>query len=149
MANLSYRINSGAPALRGWRYLWLKTVKGFNPNFHCARCLVGKFDERFGLKAPINEDVNLSGYPEGLLLYFCGVAQPSNWANNAHLSGKVKKGAVSRIELYTRDVLDVHGLESISIDKAAAQEQFPKLGAEYLTCRNFQFGAKMFPALIT
>jgi hypothetical protein len=41
----------------------------------------------------------------------------------------------------------VYGLESISIDEAVARERFPKLSAEYLTCRNFQFGAQMFPAV--
>lgn len=145
--NVTYRIESNAPTLRGWRYLWLKKVDGFNPAVHCARCLVGSYDNRFGLKAPVNQDVELTGYKAGDLLYFCGVASPYVWANNAHLAGRIADGASSSIPLYTGDKLVVHGLEAVAIQAEPAKNRFPGLGAAYLTCRNFQFGVQMFPAV--
>jgi hypothetical protein len=140
---VSYHIRSHALHLRGWRYLWLKTVEGFNENVHCARCLVGKFDKNFGLKSPINRDVELA-YPEGTILYFCGVAQPYNWANNAHLAGRVKRGAMASLDLWTKDMLVIRGLEAIPIDKSVSDAKFGDRSRNYLTCRNFQFGAQMF-----
>ena len=107
--------------------------------------MVGKYDNRFGLKAPVNQDVELSGYRDGDLLYFCGVAQPYKWANNAHLAGRVTDGEVSSIPLLTGDTLIVKGLKAIAIDAAPARTRFPNFGASYLTCRNFQFAAQMFP----
>ncbi len=146
MIEVTYRIDSRALVLRGWRHLWCKKVVGFDTANHCARCLIGTWENRFGLKAPINETVRLTGYKDGDLLYFCGVAAPWNWANNAHLAGRVTKGASSSIELHTGDRLTVEGLQQIAIDPEPAKLRFPDRDRSFLTCRNFQFAAQMFKA---
>jgi len=145
MAALSFRIESDQPVLKGWRYLWCKTVRGFNPGIHCARCLVGEYDNAFGRNAPVNKTVALT-HEQGTILYFCGVANPYKWDNNAHLAGRVKAGAVSRLALYNGDVLIVDGLEAIPIAAKPAEALFPQKDASFLTCRNFQFGAQVFMA---
>ncbi len=34
-----------------YRYLWLKYVVGFDPRYHCARCLVGEYSQLIPLSA--------------------------------------------------------------------------------------------------
>jgi hypothetical protein len=143
-----YRIDSKRDQLVGWHYLWCKAVEGFDSSKHCARCLVGKYSKQFGLKAPINQDVELA-YDEGTVLYFCGVSTPYAWKNNAHLAGRVNKDAYCSIEMWTGDILHVLGMEQIKFNDSVANHRFPDLGKEFLTCRNFQFGAQLFPAALS
>lgn len=134
--------------LHGFKYLWLKTVEGFVPSVHCARCFKGSYSKTFGLKMPVNANT-WADYEEGTLLYFCGVSAPYRWANNFHLAGRVRKDAPAKVvTLWNGDTITVLGLDVIEIDASIAEKAFPDLGKEYLTCRNFQFGAQMFPAKV-
>ena len=135
---VSWQWQTDNPKIQGFRYLWLKTVEGFNPKVHCARCLKGTYSKKFSPRmipnAPIPEE-----YPEGMLLYFCGVSSPYRWNNNLHLAGRVTPGAIAEVETYNGDKLIVTGLEAITIKPEPAAELYPSLGKEFLTCRNFPF----------
>jgi hypothetical protein len=128
--------------IQGFRYLWLKTVEGFNPKVHCARCLTGTYSKLFSPRMLVNQTIT-EDYPEGMLLYFCGVSSPYRWNNNLHLAGKVTPGAVAEVEAYNGDKLIVTGLDAIAINSEPAAALYPTLGKEFLTCRNFQFGAML------
>lgn len=126
---------------KDFRYLWLKTVDGFNPSVHCAQCLKGRYSKIFGVKMRTN--VNLSeSFKEGQLLYFCGVSRRYDWNNNLHLAGKVTEGAESKVIAYTSDILKVKNLELIPIDAKFAESKYSSKAKSFLTCRNFQFGAQ-------
>jgi hypothetical protein len=138
-------ITSAAPLSRDFRYFWMKTVRAFNPAHHCARCLVGDYVKQVGLGMRLNEPVEIAGQP-GDLFYLCGVSKPYRWANNFHLALRVTPGAQARSELFLGGAVVADGFEAVPFAAAAAAEQFPGLGAAYLTCRNFQFGAQLFPS---
>ena len=88
-------------------------------------------------------------YPDGMLLYFCGVSSPYRLENNLHLAGRVTPGAASTVvDSYNGDKLIVTGLEAIAINAEPAAELYPNLGKEFLTCRNFQFGAILTQQLV-
>lgn len=133
--------NEGEPT--GFRYMWMKTVRGFQQSRHCAQCLIGGYDKRFGLSMAAGFRYE-AHYHEGTLLYLCGVSTPYRWERNFHLAGKVKAGAEASVDLYTGARIVVAGLEQIKFDDGAARRLFPELGEEFLTCRNFQFAAQVF-----
>lgn len=130
------------PKINGFRYLWLKEVKAFNPEFHCAMSLVGSYNKSFSPKMPANTEIE-ADYPEGALLYFCGVTTPYKWNDNFHLAGSVKSGESLSITTHLGDELIVKGLELIYFDDKAARRNHPNLSAKFLTCRNFQFGSQV------
>ena len=138
---VAWTLSTRHSKVTGWKYLWLKTVQGFNPAVHCARCLVGKYDNRFGLPMAVNQS-HEAPYAAGTILYFCGVSQPYRWANNFHWAGRVTPGAPPvSIPLWNGDTLSFAGLENLPFTADAARAAYPDRSASYLTCRNFQFGA--------
>jgi hypothetical protein len=142
---LYFRIESQAEGVHGFRYLWAKNVRGFSSGRHCAGCLIGEYDKAFGLAAPVNRTVAMTGHPIGAIVYFCGVAVPYRWEKNAHLAVRVtgdRENTVT-LELHTGDKLIVIGAERLAFDGAIAKAAYPDRGKAFLTCRNFQFGAAL------
>jgi hypothetical protein len=121
----------------------MKTVIGFDSGQHCARCLRGDYVKAVGLKMPVNEDLALD-YPEGTILYLCGVSTPYQWRNNLHLAVRVKAGATATAGAWTGDRVEILGAEALPIDGLVARRAFPSRNSAFLTCRNFQFGAQYF-----
>lgn len=137
------KITSARPTLTGWKYFWMKTVVGFDSGKHCARCLRGEYVKAVGLDTPVNEDVALD-YPNGTVLYLCGVSTPYQWRNNLHLPVRVMAGAVAEVEAWNGDRVTITGAEPMPIDGLVARRAFPTRTSAFLTCRNFQFGAQYF-----
>jgi hypothetical protein len=136
-------ILSDEAQIHGFRYLWLKTVVGFDPTVHCAKCLRGHYHKQINPAAPVNQSIDLKA-GDGDLLYLCGVSAPYNWDNNLHLAARVKPGAMARVKAHTGDIMILHDCEPIAFDDEAARERFPDKGRVFLTCRNYQFGAFQF-----
>jgi hypothetical protein len=129
--------------LRGFRYFWMKSVTAFNPSTHCARCLVGDYESKIGAAMHTGIKVDLD-YREGTILYLCGVSVPYRWVNNLHLPMRVKAGVEFFADTYLGERIVVQGAELLTFDDRAARELHPQRGKEFLTCRNFQFGAHHF-----
>lgn len=128
--------------LEGFRYFWAKAVTGFTPSVHCARCLKGSY-----VKA-VNNRMSAGstevGNP-GEIIYICGVSTPYKWANNFHLVLLCSEDAEPfSVELYNGIAISVSGANRINFDASAAKRLFPEKGSNFLTCRNFQFGAQYF-----
>lgn len=140
---INFEWKSSNSEIKGFRYLWLKQVTGFNPKVHCARCLNGEYSKDFSPRMPVNSVLSLD-YQENDVLYFCGVSIPYKWENNLHLAGIVSNGEQSEVIAYNGDILTINGLKKIDFDDAVAKAKYPNLGREYLTCRNFQFAAQVF-----
>lgn len=141
--DLTFTIYADGPLRSSWRFLWAKHVTGFAQHTHCARCLKGHYETRFGLDTPIGVKVALTGYKHGDIIYFCGVSKPYNWEKNLHLAVRVARGKQCGILSVNGDRIHITGAETIEFNDASAISAFPSRGKEYLTCRNFQFGAEM------
>lgn len=126
-----------------FRHFWAKRVTGFDSSVHCAECLRGRRlpevnkDLARGGRATLNAKV-------GSLIYICGVASPRNWSNNFHLAFRVALGKQITSQFYTGAIVTVCNAVAIPIADSAARNLFPGLPEEFLTCRNFQFGAQQF-----
>lgn len=141
---LRYLIDAPAGRIERHGYLWMKKVTGFDPRHHCAKCLVGAYENDFGLRVPVNQWRDLSGYKEGDVVYVCAVSRPYNWHRNRHMAARVKAGARCHVELWTGDLVLLENAELIAFDGAVAAERYEDKGREFTTCRNFQFGAQFF-----
>jgi hypothetical protein len=136
-------VQSNRDTFTGWRYFWCKTVEGFDPSQHCARCLKGSYSKAIGLHLRTNKPVLLS-YTPGTVLYFCGVSTPYLWEKNFHLPVRVKEGAMATANMHTGDRLVIEGAEELSFDDIIARRTYPDLSEAFLTCRNYQFGAHYY-----
>jgi len=145
--------------LEGFRHFWLKTVRGFRPDRHCYECLIGDrvqsvtnrlaVGSRLELEIPSTKSAGeLFGAsdPFGTVLYLCGVAGPFNWSHNFHLPFALTGNPQDRAEgiTYNGFRVVVEGARPVAFSADAARSLFPDHGIEFLTCRNFQFGAEHF-----
>ena len=75
-----------------YRYVWLKYVTGVNLKEHCAKCLIGRYDNR--VKAGISKynDLVLQKSP---FYYFCTV---NGYEKNIHIAFKEEQGSVIEID---------------------------------------------------
>jgi hypothetical protein len=129
--------------LRGYRYFWIKTVKGFHPKLHCARCLVGEYltsreqPFRLGVRYPLR----LFGAPYG---YICGVANKGGWEANFHLAFEPSpnREAVLVRPMLDGQILTLHGAKALQIP--SLPPGWRGLPDEFTTCRNYRFGVAMF-----
>jgi hypothetical protein len=81
--------------------------------------------------------------PAGGLLYICGVSMPYKWANNFHMVLRAKAGATASVACYNGDSVFAEDAELVPIVATDAAELYPDRGKDFLTCRNFQFGASL------
>lgn len=115
-----------------FKYFWLKSVEAVDLSKHCARCLIGEYDER--INSTQTEYLNL--HLDRDIYYLCGVTQPFIWKNNFHLAFKAKEG--SKISVNKNGVLiEIEDAEQLPISPKYILDT--SKGTAYLTCRNWQF----------
>ena len=147
-SRITYTLEPSTPAdshLTGFRWFWAMVVRGFNPEQHCMKCLIGRrvapMRHRWATGEAGRVTVELA---EGELLYICGVSEGYVWADNFHLALKPSDGSVSA-PTYNGALVRVEGAEALSIPTEPAASKYSRLDSSFLTCRNFQFGAAYFP----
>jgi hypothetical protein len=130
---------------RKFRYFWLKYVRNVNLNRHCASGLTGPYDKRISIyqsQQPHWEDITLD-QGESDFYYICGVAQPSNWADNFHcvircVTGETlildEQSVTGTIENAVR--IPIHEIDRINSTNPMKDKK------EYYTCRNYQFAVE-------
>lgn len=128
-----------------FRYLWLKHVRAFDPEIHCARSLVGDFDQQLvpfrKQKSSIKVDAPFVPRPGYLFAYLCGVAATRD--RNVHLALRPRTGIQTLARTEDIFVL-VTGWEAVAIEPLpeAVAHRLPR---NFSTCRNYQFGFHHLP----
>ena len=120
-----------------FRYLWLKTVVDVDLNQHCAKCLIGEYDNRISEAKKKAEVLDME--LEDQVYYLCGVANPFVWSNNFHLAFRPLDG--SSIIYSTNGItIEIEGAERLPISVDHIDTTHPKAKFKtYHTCRNYQF----------
>lgn len=118
-----------------FKYLWLKTVEDVDLSQHCAKCLIGKYDNRISPEKCIYKDIDL----QDKYYYLCGVSKPYNWSMNFHLAFRPCNGnkiAFSKngicVEIEDAEIIEISPNNINLLDVNAGKKAFS-------TCRNWQF----------
>jgi hypothetical protein len=137
----------------GFRYLWLKRPRRFDPNECCAKALPGPWvtlspEEGAELFArpPVPSALAILAEP-GELLYLCGVADSYRHEENLHLPVRVTGDPNDAAEATTYNgyTATFYGAVAVPI-RPVPPEVAARLRptARQLACRNYQFGAQTF-----
>lgn len=118
-----------------FKYLWLKSVEDVDLTVHCAKCIIGKYDNRIKPNIGALNNITL----ENGIYYLCGVAAPFVWEKNFHLAFKYSYGDILE---YANNGIAVKILNAKKIDFSSndIDDSLPqsKLKSFY-SCRNWQF----------
>jgi DNA repair photolyase len=126
--------------LRGYTYLWIKYVTGFDARYHCAAGLKGGYHWPNGAQqfTPTTHTLNKHPYQ---YIYLCGVAQ-SRWADNLHIPMEHAPGETIEDVTYLGVPILVQNARRLDIPWIAdGWNDFPQ---SFTTCRNWQFGIKYY-----
>lgn len=126
---------AGGGALEGFRYFWLKYVRGFDAREHCARCLVGPYEKQVHPSMPLGSPIALDP-GDAPFVYLCGVGP--RYVDNLHLALRSLPGASAEARTYAGQLVTVEGAEALTIPALASG--FRGLPGPFTTCRNFRFG---------
>lgn len=121
---------------KNFMYLWLKSVDGVDLSNHCAKCLLGKYDDRVNNKIIEKHNIELD---DNKIYYLCGVSKPYVWNNNFHLAFRYKENSVIKYENNGIEVI-INNAEMLPInEKYIDKSDINANKKEYYTCRNWQF----------
>lgn len=120
---------------KSFKYLWLKTVVDVDLMSHCAKCLIGEYNDNISNTTEPIEDLKL----DNEIHYLCGVSEPYNWNNNFHLAFMPSKGDVITLEDKGISIAIVNA-KIIPISESYIDYDHKKAKFKsYHTCRNWQF----------
>ena len=128
--------------LSGYKYFWMKSVVGFDPANHCAKCLKGAWMSGVTPRMIINRPIELKPWNSSVVGYLCGVAEGHEWAKNLHLPFERTPGNVERMTLVGGEKLTLVNGRRLEIP--ALPRGWAGLGSRFTTCRNFQFAVSHF-----
>lgn len=121
-------------------YLWLKYVHGVDLNVHCAKCLLGDYEQRINANAPEFGNIRLREAP---YYYLCGVSRPYVWSRNFHLAFREKEGSVLEMKSNGIHVI-LQNAERVTFSQEDIDPGDPHAKSKaYYTCRNWQFAHKI------
>ena len=126
--------------LAGFVFFWLRYVRAFRPQYHCANCLVGPYHRSISAELPIPARVLLDHHQP--FAYLCGVSDTYAWASSLHLPLIYAPGEQVEVETYNGVRITAHNAREVAIPWVEdGWEAFPM---SYTTCRNWQFGIHPF-----
>jgi hypothetical protein len=137
LPSISMTIEGDQTHLSGFQYFWLKSVRDYRLDVHCARCLVGPYDRRINKTMPLHQPVELRGD----LVYLCGGATGRRWAQNFHAAAKLQEGESFATPTYNGLMVRFHNALMIPIQPLP--DGWNGLDKPFTTCRNYQFAVQM------
>ncbi len=128
---------------RRFAYLWLKYVRGFDENVHCARCLIGKFawnivpyDSGMKKAGTLLSGELESGWP---YVYLCALAPgpAQGRAGDLHLAFAADPGQAIHINT---DWIEVTVTDASELIIPEIPQGECDRGPRFTTCMNYKFG---------
>ena len=125
--------------LAGFTFFWLRYMRAFRPQYHCANCLVGPYERAVSAAMPLPARVALRRTEA--VAYLCGVAD-SGWAANFHLPLTYALG--ERVEAETVSGIRIIAHNARELRIPWVEDGWRDFPLSYTTCRNWQFGVDYF-----
>jgi hypothetical protein len=141
---------AGGDTLTGFRFVWLWYVRGFKPQHHCQRSLLGKPDVEFlrwayPQKRIVGRTFELHlphGYRQ---IYLCAEASVPD--SGLHLSMEPVAGASFSVETYNGVLITVTNARRLEIPPLP--DGYLGYPHAYTSCCNWQFGVKYYGLAVT
>lgn len=122
-----------AEALEGFGFFWCMTLlRGFRPEHHCLKCLVGVRDRLVHPMMAMGEHV----VPDGIT-YVCGVERRNTYALNFHMAVAPASGSVEG-ETFNGYKVTIDGARRLDIPELP--DGWNGLPIGFTRCRNYRFG---------
>jgi hypothetical protein len=126
--------------LAGFVFFWLRYVRSFRAQYHCANCLVGPYHRSISATMPVPARVLLDHRER--YAYLCGVADSYQWAGNFHLPLTYAPGERVDAETFNGVRITAHNARELAIPWV--EDGWNGFPMSYTTCRNWQFGVHHF-----
>jgi hypothetical protein len=144
VSRITVTLKGNGLRLREFQYWWIKAVTGFDPAFHCTRCLIGRYLNHGGSRTMprMNVAETYELEPGVRAIYFCGVSMPG-YKYNFHAPLVSEPGHTVELPMYGNQrflATDARALLPITPLPAG----FEGLPYVHWRCRNFQFGVQQF-----
>ncbi len=126
------------------KFLWLKYVRGFKPDVHCARCLIGPYSKLFTYAPGYVKPQTITGVLDehsAPWFYLCAVTKRWEW--NVHIAGQFELGSTTTHD-DERISVEIVNFRRLPIDASHS----PPAEPEFATCRNWQFGWQAIPPAV-
>ncbi len=121
-------------------YLWLKYVHGVDLNVHCAKCLLGSYEDAINPHTPEFINIELQPAP---YYYLCGVSKPYVWYRNFHLAFREEEGSILEMKRNGIHIIILNA-ERVSFSQDDIDPTDPHAKSKsFYTCRNWQFAHKI------
>ena len=121
-----------------FKYFWIKYVNGFDPEKHCAKCLIGEYSSLLSYKKHLDLAGAVLDEHVSRFIYICGVTPKWKW--NVHVAGIWQPGESCEFE-DERVEMRLKNFRRIEI----LDQNCPAAPRVFATCRNWQFGWTAFP----
>ncbi len=127
--------------LTGYRYFWLKYLRGFDHTQHCARCLIGDWSRVVKPTMRLNEIYSLNESSAFSCLYLCGVAN-TGYADNFHIPFIEAPGETIKVQTFNDLLVVIENGRQLPI--TPLPDYWGNLPKSFTTCRNYQFALRYF-----
>jgi hypothetical protein len=139
-------LSRNGDTVSGFVHLWAVYVRGFNPRYHCQKCLVGPISNRVTtLGTPVDREIILDEGGEFRALYLCGIARGrirDRAANNLHLPMQPHPGEHFEISSYNKYRIHIDNARPLAIPKLV--DGWMGFPPAFSRCCNFRFGVSLF-----
>lgn len=135
-------------AVPGFRWFWLKYVRGFEPAKHCGACLHGVYSHIVAGWKTFRGGAGLVRVPGPLpctevatpwdALYLCGVT--AQWAKNLHVAVVPAAGELVTVPMPHDPRFTVHFENARALPIPEIADGWGGLPTAHTRCRNWRFG---------
>jgi len=137
---------SSSATVTGFLHLWAVYVTGFNPSYHCQRCLRGRISKFVGTRStPVIREIVFSETANFDVVYICGVASgkiSERWRRNLQLPLLPSPGESFDYTTYNNYKIRVKNARLLSIP--LLEESWMGLSPAFTRCSNFRFCVSFF-----
>lgn len=132
--------------VQGFKFLWVKYVKGFDETTHCQKCLRGSLvsEASRGRLTP-GHLIALNRMSEFPYVYVCGVGagpKPLLRERNLHFPLRYELGKTAEVKTYNGYTITAHNAVALPIPKL--ESGWNGLPDAQVKCKNFQFAVSAF-----
>jgi hypothetical protein len=134
------KLPDGGELFTGFKYVWLRYVRGFDSDVHCQRSLKGYNDPRFVNKMTIGKSFELDDPAKCRHIYLCADAVIRD--AGLHFALLPEEGAAARVTTYNGIEITATNARQLAIP--ALPDGFGGKEHAFTSCCNWQFGVEYY-----